>query len=252
MLTVTKVLWVASVVAQCALLVRLFSAGLVRRAFPFFTGFIAWGVVSGLALIWIPFRSNAYGHAWLLSEPLFALLGFATLWECYRRAVDKHPTGDRFFVFAIAGALSLSLSVFTLSLELHSLHHISVYYWVILLDRIEASGTALFLGGLWIVFRQFPIARNTNTGVHWILLLVYGAANSIPFMLVAASSGNLVNLGNLLAQAFSLVLYILWTLRLTASGELDTPVDPNPEGEPQPPVTQQFSSLDPSGAAPPT
>jgi len=252
LLTVTKVLWVASVIAQCALLVRLFSAGLVRRAFPCFSAFIAWGMVSGLILVWIPFRSDAYGHAWLLCEPLFVVLGFATLWECYRRAVADHSPSDQYFVFAVAAALSFTLSFFTLSLELHSLHHISVYYWVILLDRIETSGTALFLGGLWIVFRQFPIPRNTNTGIHWTLLFWYGVVNSAGLMVIAASSGTLINVGNLIAQSGSLVLYILWTLRLTGGGELDTPVDPNPEGEPQPPVTQQFSSLDPSGAAPPT
>lgn len=249
MLTVTKVLWVASVVTQCVLLVRLFAAGLVRRAFPCFTAFIAWGVVSGLVLVWIPFESNAYGHAWLICEPVFVVFGFATLWECYRRGVSEHPPNDRYFVFAIAATLAFTLSLFTLSLELHTLRNLSVYYWVILLDRTEASGTAMFLGGLWIVFRRFPIPRNSNTTVHWTLLFFYGIANSIPFMIVAASSGSLVNLGNLLAQAGSLILYILWSLRLTSGGELDAPVETAPEDQPEPPVAQQFSALN---LAPPT
>ncbi len=155
MLTLSKVLWIASLVAQGAVLVRLITAGLVRRSFPFFSAWLGWGILSGVVLVWIPLASTSYGHAWLILEPLFILLGFASLWECYHRAVTPYRPGDRYFVLAIAGALSLTFALFNLSVELHVLNRVTAYMWVILFARVEASVTALFLGGLWWSFASF-------------------------------------------------------------------------------------------------
>lgn len=236
MLTLSKLLWIACLVAQCAVLVRLFAAGLVRRAFPLFTVYLSWGILSGLILMWVPFASASYGHAWLLLEPVFVVLGLATVWECYRRAVAPHSRSDRYLVLVIAGVLALTLSLFSLSLDLHSLNRTTPYFLVILLDRMQSFGTAVFLGGLWLVFGQFPIGRCANTGMHWCLLMFYGLLNSVGFMIVAASSGRLVNLGNVVGQASSLVLYVLWAWKLTAAGEIE---------EAQPMLVEPPSALTP-------
>ncbi len=221
MLILSKVLWIACLVAQSAVLARLIAAGLVRRGFPFFSAYLTWGILSGLVLVWVPFSSASYGHAWLICEPLFVVLGFASVWECYRRAVAPYQPGDRYFVLAIAGTMALTLSIFSLSVELHALSRVNAYYTVILFDRLESSGTALFLGGLWLVFRQFPIARSSNTSLHWRLLLLYGLQNTVVFMIDALSSGRLVNLGNVVGLTCSLVLYVLWALGLSEAGEIE-------------------------------
>lgn len=225
MLTLSKALWIASLAAQCALVARLISERLVRRAFPFFTAYLVWGILSGVALVWIPFGSSFYARSWLLLEPGFAFLGFASVWECYRRAVAPHSRSDQFFVLAIAGALALTFCFFTITLDLHWLGRLTTYFYVVLLDRIEASGSALFLGGLWLVFRDFPVARKSNTGVHWLLLFLLGVQNSVAMMIIALSSGRLVNFGNAVSQASSIILYVLWAIRLSAAGEVETPVN---------------------------
>jgi len=238
----SKALWIACLVAQGAVLLRLLFAGLVRRGFPFFSAYLTWGIFSGLLLVWIPYTSKSYAHAWLVVEPVFILLGFGTLWECYRRAVAPYQRGDRYFVLALAGTLSFTFALFSLSLELHTLTRITSYFWVILFDRMESTGTALFLGGLWLVFRQFPIARGSNTSLHWRLLLFFGLQNSAAFMVIAISSGRLVDLGNVISQASSLVLYILWAWNLSAGGEIEPvrpPIDLDETGfEPKPPIAR--------------
>jgi hypothetical protein len=230
LLIVSKVLWIVCLVAQGAVLARLITAGLVRRAFPLFSTCISWGILSGLILVWIPFTSASYGHAWLITEPLFILLRVAAVWECFRRAVAPYHPSDRYFVLAIAGTLSFTFSLFSMSLELHALSRVTALFWVILFGRMVAFGTALFLGGFWLIFRQFPIPTNANTRLHWRLLFFYGLQGSAAFMIDALSSGRLVNLGNVVGQTGSLVLYILWAWKLTAAGELD-PIQPvlNPE-----------------------
>jgi hypothetical protein len=171
--------------------------------------------------MWIPLSSSAYGHFWLFLEPLFIVLGFAALWECYQRAVTPYPRGDRYFVLAVAGALSLTFALFNLSMELHVARRVTAYLWVILFERVEASGTALFLGGLWLIFRHFPIARNANTSLHWRLMFCFGLTNTVAFLIDGLSSLRLINLGNVVGQAGSLVLYILWAWKLSAAGEID-------------------------------
>jgi hypothetical protein len=63
-------------------------------------------------------------------------------------------------------------------------------------------------------------------------MLLYGLLNSIAFMIDALSSGRMINLGNVVSQACSLVLYIIWAWKLNADGEVE-PAEPlPPETEP--------------------
>jgi len=217
-----RVLWVALLVAQGVLCLKLASENLTWR-YPFFTAYLASEVLSGLVLIQIPFHSRGYAEVFSVYAFLIAGLRVGVALELLYRIFAHFQSGKIFTTALATAALGISGVVALLTFRGNP-----EWSWPQTLAMVlrqfqgEILGAAFLL--LWLVLRYaMKVDRFLSPNVlrHWRLSTAYFAATGLNALAILASGGGrAVHPINTALLAVDLACSLLW-LRLTEAGECE-------------------------------
>jgi len=207
-------LWYANLAALAVLLARFAQTG-IYRTYRFLFASFAVLATGSLAMMQIPFRSNAYGFAYIANETAVHLVTVFAVIEIYRIALEAHRGLADFGRASVAVAAGLALGVAAV---------------VGVLDRTVPQGQSVILHRFFLAERSldliivvfllliavfvtwFPVemSRNTALSISGFTLIYLGraagllAANLLPRTYLAA-----VNDAFLGAETLVIVLWAL-------------------------------------------
>jgi hypothetical protein len=221
--SIERALWIAAVLAEAAVLVRLFREGLVR-SYPFFTAFLAALIVASLVMMRTDMRGRGYADVYRICELLMFVFRLGVAAELYERICNHFP-GIGVFRAGMAAILILLagvIAVFTFRPNL-------VAQWafpqtlamVVLRFQGEIFGGALLL--TWIFLRFVLSIRQPfrpNVLTHWGIATIYFGANGAGYLaaLWAGAGNGLLPLSCALL-AVNIACFVAWYRLLRRSGE---------------------------------
>jgi hypothetical protein len=220
---IERALWIAAVLAEALVLVRLFREGLIRR-YPFFAAFLMAQVVCSIVLMQTNIRGRDYAEAyrtWNLVTTVFRL-GFAA--ELYERICEHFPGVGRFRVGMAAGFVLLAafVAVFTFRSNLANQWAFpQTIAWVVLRYQGEIFAGVFLL--TWIFLRFVLSIRQPfrpNVLKHWTIATIYFGVIGIGHLVVllARSESALVAI-NCVMLAVDLGCFFAWFRLMRRSGE---------------------------------
>jgi hypothetical protein len=202
------------------------------RKYRWFTVYILADVTCSLAMMLLtpdP-HSNAYGWAWVSTEPLLLSLQIAFTVELYRR-ISSHYTNfetvrPRLFWTCLGTAVTVS--------GLSLLYNFKRVDWsnpilqaVFLGKRAVTFALAGFAIVTWIFVRFFPIPIRPNVKVHWRIATVYFLANAANYFAISVRSLSTYAAGIVL-MSITTACFLAWAALLNPAGEdVDLPPPPS-------------------------
>jgi hypothetical protein len=218
-----RALWVASVLAEVLVLVRLFREGLVR-SYPFFAAFLTALAIGSLVLMQIDVKSRDYAQAYRICELILLVFRLGVAAELYEE-ICKHFPGIGVFRAGMAGVLILLVglvAVFTVRPNL-------VNQWafpqtlvvVVLRFQGEVFGGVLLL--TWIFLRFVLSIRQPfrpNVLTHWTIATVYFGTSGLAYLaILLAGGGTAVFPINCAMLVVDLACFGAWFHLMRRSGE---------------------------------
>ena len=183
--SIERALWMAAVLAEALVLVRLFREGLVRR-YPFFTAFLVALVIGSVVLMQTDIKSRGYAQAYRICELILFVFRLGVAAELYEQ-ICKHFPGIGVFRAGMAGVLILLaglLAVFTFRPNLvHQWAFPQTIVMVILRFQGEIFSGAFLL--TWIFLRFVLSIRQPfrpNVLTHWTIATIYFGASGAAYL----------------------------------------------------------------------
>ena len=221
--SIERALWIAAVLAEAAVLVRLFRKGLVR-SYPFFTAFLAALIVASLVMMRTDMRSRGYADVYRVCELLMFVFRLGVAAELYEH-ICKHFPGIGVFRAGMAAILILLAAVIAVFAFRPNL----VAQWafpqtlamVVLRFQGEIFGGALLL--TWIFLRfvlsiHQPFRPNVLT--HWSIATIYFGANGAGYLAALwTGAGNGLLPISCAILAVDIACFVAWFRLLRRSGE---------------------------------
>jgi len=181
-LPIERALWVATIVAETILVLRLHEQGLIWR-YPFFTLFLCVEVIASVFLMQIGYHSYAYARAFRLYNSIGMPLKFAVAAEFYERMCTHFP-GIGKFRFAMAGAVVTAAGAMALvSFRPDLCTTWGFPHTLVLVIRgylSEILACALIL--TWLLLRRVVLISTwfaPNIARHWLLLTVFFSTTAL-------------------------------------------------------------------------
>ena len=220
-LPIERGLWVATLVAQALLVMRILEQRLLGR-YPFFAAYMASETILSVFLMQLDVESRAYAQAFGLYTVVIVMLRVGVAWELYQRIFEHFP-GSGGFRFGLAGTLIVigffaSMTVFHPTPEWEFPQTLAV-----LIKRFQSDIFAAVFVFAWIVLRYIlRIERPFRPNVlnHWRIATAYFGVSGVASLLVLVTGGGTVvfpiNTGML---ALDLICLSLWLRVMRRSGE---------------------------------
>lgn len=221
-----RVLWVATLVAQVAVLARLFQERLIKR-YPFFVLYLSAETAFGLIGVWIDFRSPVFTWIFNLSSAVTLPLELLVACEIWNKICEHFP-GIGVFRFSVTAVLAITSWGFALIQTPADLMSGFPQTLALTAKRFQSEVTAAVFLGLWVFFRWIVKKDETrwrqNVLWHWRIATVYFAIGGITSLGVLLSGGGRavypINCAMLLGD---LACLSLWFAYIRAEGEAITP-----------------------------
>jgi hypothetical protein len=218
-----RALWLAAVLAEALLLVRLFRQGLIR-SYPFFAGFLMALVVGGLVLMQFDIKSRSYAEAYRICELILFVFRLGVAAELYERICEHFPGIGIFRAGMAAVLISLAafVAIFTVRPNLvNQWAFPQTIIWVVLRYQGEIFGGALVL--TWIFLRFVLSIRQPfrpNVLTHWTIATVYfGASGAAYLAILLTGGGNAILPIGCAMLAVDLACFVAWFRLMRRAGE---------------------------------
>jgi len=221
--SIERALWIAAVLAEALVVVRLFRERLLRR-YPFFAAFLAAEVVCSIVLMQTNIRSRDYAEAYRTCKLVTTVfrLGFAA--ELYERICEHFPGIGRFRAGLAAAAVLIAAlaAVFTFRPNL-------VDQWafpqtiVVVIQRFQSE---IFAGAFvltWIFLRfvlsiEQPFQPNVLN--HWRIATIYfGGTGAANLAVLLTRGGNVLLPISYTMLAVQFACFVAWFRLMRRSGE---------------------------------
>jgi hypothetical protein len=223
LLSIQRVLWAASILAEALVVVGLFREGLIRR-YPFFAAFLTAEVICSVVLMQIDFGTREYAEVYRTCKLVTIVFRLGVAAELYERICGHFPGIGRFragmaAVFVLLAAL---LAVFTFRPNLADQWAFpQTIMWVGLRFQGEIFVGAFVL--TWIFLRfvlsiQQPFQPNVLN--HWRIATIYfGVTGATHLALLLARGGGLIVAINCAMLTLDLACFVAWFRLMRRSGE---------------------------------
>ncbi len=218
---VFSVLQYAQIAAFAILLWRL-SKTKLTGIYRYFTAYVVFQVFRLTLVVFIPYRSNAYGYFFFTCEPIVWILSALAILEVYGIVLRNHPgiaSWGRWALIASIGA-SVVLSFCTLFLDYQNA---SEKYPILanffLLSRLVTISLLLFVVLIAFCLVWFPIGLNRNTVVHCCVFAGYFFIKSSTFIVAGLLLGRSYAAMNIATQLLLILCCALWISGLSTEGE---------------------------------
>jgi hypothetical protein len=160
-------LFYSSLVALAVLLFRLVLNRLFKT-YRFLFGYFAAVLAGGLVIARIPYRSTAYGWAFMIAELVIHILAILTVLEVYRIALVGHAGLAEFGRASILVATVLAVSVAAaISLADQNIPkgQSAAFHWFLTLQRSCDLILVVFLVLIALFITWFPVEMSKNTAL---------------------------------------------------------------------------------------
>jgi len=221
LMTAQRLLWGGTLVGCGALALRLSVTGL-HRSFPFFFSYLLYRLARGLALYYLPYKTDLYFWAWSMSAPLFWLVHILVVLEIYSKVLRNYPGIASLGRWVLTGALVVAIGVSGLSLSVDFSNAGEQFKWILLITVIERgvmSSLAIFLLMITMFLVWYPVPLSRNVVVHSMVCALFflGATTSL---LVRNVTGHQVTLFvNVALGTIDLACFVMWAVLLSRAGE---------------------------------
>jgi len=215
-------LWIALIVAQTALIVRLFRERLVRR-YPIFETYLIVELITGVVLLIAAAPTSSYANLYRAYLVLTGILRVGVVCELYNRICD-HFSGIGGFRLRLAGVVLLvsALLAFASVPAVAGRWGYPVQTTFIIMTQYESEIIAVMLAGVWLFFhllRVKPYYRR-NLLVHWRIATLYFLVDCAHALAILWTGlGQTVHPINTAMLVADLGLVIAWTVFLSKRGE---------------------------------
>jgi len=222
-LSIQKVLWIAAVLAEAAVLVRLFREKLLRQ-YPFFALFLTADAIADVALMQFNIESRSYAEAYRFCMLLMIVFRLGVAAELYER-ICKHFPGIGLFragMAAILVLLAALAAVFTVRPNLVDQWAFPQTITLVAL-RFQGEIFAAAFVLTWIFLRFVLSIRQPfrpNVLTHWGIATIYFGASGLANLAILLSGGGKVVFPiNCAMLAVQLGCFLAWFRRMRRSGE---------------------------------
>jgi hypothetical protein len=225
-IAINRWLWVALIIAQTALIVRLFLERLVRR-YPVFTTYLILDLIIGVVLLLAAARTLRYLELYRASLVASGILRVGVVCELYNRICDHFP-GIGAFRLRVAGALvfvgALLAFVSIPAIAAQWGHSKQAMFQItfMIMTQYENEIIALLLAGIWLFFHLLKVTPQyrRNLLIHWrIATLYFLVSGAHALAILWTGIGETVHPINTAMLVADLVLVVAWTALLNRRGE---------------------------------
>jgi hypothetical protein len=224
LLSIERVLWIASVVAEALVVIRFVQQGLWRK-YPFFVAYFAFEAIGSIVLMQHDLKTRDYAEAYRVYQLIPTLLCLGVAAELYER-ICRHFPGIGVFRPVMAGvlvSLAALVSIITFRPNIAG-------QWgfpqttVVVIRRFEVEILAVAFILTWIFLRFVLSIRQPfrpNVLVHWTIATVYfGAAGAFYVgVLLGGGASVVVYPLNCAMLAVQLGCFVAWFCFMRRAGE---------------------------------
>jgi hypothetical protein len=221
--SIERALWVATVLTEALVVVRLVREGLIRK-YPLFAAFLMVDVICSILLMQTDIKSRIYAAAFRLGTLVMTVFRLGVVAELYERICGHFPGIGRFRagMAAVLVLLAALITVFTFRPNL-------VNQWafpqtvVVVVQRFQSEILASVLIMTWIFLRYVLSIRqpfSPNILSHWLIATIYfavsGGANLAALL---TGGGNALLPISSAMMAIHLGCFVAWFWLLRRGGE---------------------------------
>ncbi len=223
LLSIQRVLWATTLLAEALVAVRLLREGLLR-SYPLFAAFLGVDVVNNVVLLQIDFRSRGYSEAFRICTIIIFVFRLGVAAELYER-ICKHFPGIGKFRSGLAAVLVLLAALLALFIFRPNL----VDQWLfpqtiaLVVQRFQGEIFAAVFAFMWIFLRFVLSIRQPfqpNVKNHWRIATIYfgvSGVGSLALLLTGLAPAVLsINSATLAVQ---LACFLAWFHLMRRSGE---------------------------------
>jgi len=225
-----NLIWKISVGAELVLAFRLLVQGLAGEYPALFTACLVFPIKS-LLLMASYWSTMSPPQARQISQNLGVfdgLLGAWIVYELFSRWTANYKGIGRFGkgLLVVLVLVSIGISLLTSRQEWKSLDFVSDFRIYIILHRILFTVLGLFVLGMWLFFRKFPVAMAPNIVRHTHLAIVYFVGNALAELAYTIGGGGRVftERANLAIVSITALSFGAWAVLLTKRGQIRPPV----------------------------
>jgi hypothetical protein len=218
-LNLPRILGILSVLALTCTAITLYRSGMYRRYRIFFAYLIF--RVPYSALPWfLDLKGNNYFYYFIYTEPLIMVLYALIVFELYRLVLERYKGLYTLGMWAMAGAMVVSLAVSVVSLAAAPSKLQFRFTSIIELKVEERLDFALVLFILLILafLSRYPIRLNRNVVVHVMVYSIFFLATTITLTIYLYKTTVPFLIDNILTGIGS-ACAIAWCIGLTPKGE---------------------------------
>jgi hypothetical protein len=224
-----NLIWKISVGAEFVLAFRLLVQGLAGEYPALFAGCLVFPIKSLLlmASYWSTMSPPQTRQIAQNLGGLDGLLGAWIVYELFSRWTANYSGIGRFgkalLVVLVLG--SIGISSLTSRQEWTSLDFVSDFRIYFILHRIFYTVLGLFLLGMWLFFRNFPVAIAPNIVRHTHLAIFYFVGNALAELAYTIGGGGrvLTERSNLAIVSITALSFGAWAVLLTRRGQIRPP-----------------------------
>ncbi len=220
---IERVLWLISLLAEAAVIVRLWRERLIR-GYPFFTAFLATEIILNSALMLMDLKSREYAQAYRNFELVLTIFRLGVAAELYERICGHFP-GIGFFRAVMASVFGLLAALVAIFSVQPNIAHQWAFPQTIVVVMLRYQGE-IFAGVFlltWLFLRFVLIIRQPfrpNVFTHWTIATIYFGANAAGYLAVLWTGGGRavfpINCAMLVVQ---IACFAAWYKYMRRSGE---------------------------------
>jgi hypothetical protein len=221
-----KGVWCLTIGLTAAVLVKLYSCGLVR-VYTLLFSYLTVDFLSSTIALFIDYHSAAYGYYYFSAQTLKIVIAAFMLVEIFSLALERHPALARFgrsIVGYILGAAAV-VPVIALFVD-HSARAHPYIHAFLLFEQTMDSTMAIFLILISIFLAWFPVRMRSNVIVYIGGFIVWWLSRSAVVHLINQWFNNiyLTRVSNIVQMCVAVGCLCFWLFEFKREGEARTAV----------------------------
>lgn len=226
--------WWLAIFGHVVLAVRIWRSGL-RRTYRFFFGYLIFRVARFVVLEAIPdlfrfldkrpevpFGTNAYAWAWLLSQPVVWFFYVLIVLELYSLVLQNYKGIASLSRWVLLAGLLVSILISSLTLPTdfsNTGEQFPVLRYAFAVNRGVVSSLVIFLLFITGFLVWYPVPLSRNVVVHCVVYAIYFLSISLVVLLRNITGSEVTQTANIILSSVTAACLTVWIALLSRQGE---------------------------------